>query len=125
MAKTERKLGFSGIKAEAQTVSKAAQEFVNAASPVLAVSESAIAVPEPAKERMLVLEGYLKDRGESCQKPMQLYLRTTYAEWMQRHASSGRGGQQILINYLIRRGIEAVERDYDQNGILFATESTE
>ena len=129
MAKEDKKLGFSSIKAEAAAVSsnKAAQQFVDAAATVASGSVVTIttSASEPSKERMLVVEGYLKDRGETCQKPIQLYLRNSYAEWMQQHASSGRGGQQILINYLIRRGIDAVERDYQQDGIIFATETTD
>lgn len=130
MGKDDKKLGFSSIKAEAAAVSsnKAAQEFVNAAVPAVASgSVVTITTPasEPTKERMLVVEGYLKDRSETCQKPIQLYLRNPYADWMQQHASSGRGGQQILINYLIRRGIEAVERDFGDKGIIFATEPTD
>jgi len=41
---------------------------------------------------------------------------------MQRHASAGRGGNQILINYLIKRGIQAVEQEYTAHGIIFADE---
>ena len=49
-------------------------------------------------------------------------LRNELAAWMQRHASAGRGGNQILINYLIKRGIQAVEQEYTAHGIIFADE---
>jgi len=53
---------------------------------------------------------------------MQLYLRNELAAWMRRHASAGRGGNQILINYLLKRGIQAVEQEYRAQGILFVDE---
>ena len=71
---------------------------------------------------MLVVEGHLHHRSVNCQSPMQLYLRNELAAWMQRHASAGRGGNQILINYLIKRGIQAVEQEYTAHGIIFADE---
>ena len=42
---------------------------------------------------------------------------------MKRHASAGRGGNQILINYLIKRGIQVVEEEYAESGIILADES--
>ena len=126
MAEREKKQGFANIRAEAASlaVDPQAQQFVNAAqamSPVLPDH-----LPSPVDrlkgERMLVVEGHLKNRSTSCQPPMQLYLRNELAAWMKRHASAGRGGNQILINYLLKRGIQAVEQEYRAQGILFVDE---
>lgn len=122
MAARESKQGFANIKAEAASLAldPQAQQFVNAAQPSLPPARPS-APPEDRRkgERMLVVEGHLKNRGASCQPPMQLYLRNALAAWMKRHASAGRGGNQILINYLIHRGIQAVEQEYQTHGILF------
>ena len=122
----ERESRFSNIKAEAESISANphAQQFVNAAKATTSsTSSDELSRAEPSKrERKLVVDGYLKNRNQSCQPPMQLYLRNELAEWMKRHASAGRGGNQILINYLIKRGIQAVEDEYDENGIILADE---
>ena len=123
MAEREKKQGFTNIKAEAASlaVDPQAQQFVNAAQTrTLALPAPSRSAGDNAKgERMLVVEGHLKHRGISCQPPIQLYLRNELAAWMKRHASAGRGGNQILINYLIQRGIQAVEQEYSTQGILF------
>ena len=127
MAERERKQGFANIRAEAESIAAdpQAQQFVNAAHAASPVRSSHItpSAESTKRERMLVVEGHLKNRNASCQPPMQLYLRNELAEWMQRHASAGRGGNQILINYLIKRGIQAVEHEYTTHGIIFADAS--
>ncbi|MGE3542189.1 MAG: hypothetical protein AB7N91_32840 [Candidatus Tectimicrobiota bacterium] len=123
MAEREHKQGFANIRAEAASlaVDPHAQQFVNAAQSPPSGPPNPVPPPVDRRkgERMLVVEGHLKNRRTSCQPPMQLYLRNELAAWMQRHASAGRGGNQILINYLLQRGIQAVEHDYRTQGILF------
>jgi hypothetical protein len=135
------KLGFNSIRAEAEALAgnKGAQDFVQgaapapaaaAAKPIRAKAGAAEARSEarPAKisssshGRKLILEGWLKDRAQNCGRPLQLYLRNALAEWIARHASGGKGGQQLVINYLIERGIEAVEKDYARSGTIFVSE---
>lgn len=126
MAERAKKQGFANIRAEAASIAvdAQAQQFVNAAhaTPPVLSGHVRPAAERPKGERMLVVEGHLKNRSASCQPPMQLYVRNELAEWMHRHASAGRGGNQILINYLIKRGIQAVEHEYTTHGILFADE---
>lgn len=127
MAAREKKQGFANIRAEAASIAAdpQAQQFVNAAQAVPPVAASPVrpSAEERKGERMLVVEGHLTNRGASCQPPLQLYLRNELAAWMKRHASAGRGGNQILINYLIKRGIQAVEQEYTTHGIIFADET--
>jgi hypothetical protein len=125
MAEREKKQGFANIRAEAASLARdpQAQQFVNAAQSTPPVLPDDRPPGDTLKgERMLVVEGHLKNRSTSCEAPMQLYLRKELAAWMKRHASAGRGGNQSLINYLIRRGIEAVEQEYRTQGILFVEE---
>ena len=126
MAEREKKQGFANIRAEAASMAAypQAQQFVNAAkvAPAFPAGSGRPSVEEARGERMLVVEGHLHHRSVNCQPPMQLYLRNELAAWMQRHASAGRGGNQILINYLIKRGIQAVEQEYTAHGIIFADE---
>ena len=126
MAEREKKQGFANIRAEAASMAAdpQAQQFVNAAkvAPTSPAGSGRPSVEEVRGERMLVVEGHLKNRSTSCQPPMQLYLRNELAAWMKRHASAGRGGNQILINYLLKRGIQAVEQEYRAQGILFVDE---
>ena len=126
MAEREKKQGFANIRAEAASMAAdpQAQHFVNAAkvAPAFPAGSGRPSVEEARGERMLVVEGHLHHRSVNCQPPMQLYLRNELAAWMQRHASAGRGGNQILINYLIKRGIQAVEQEYTAHGIIFADE---
>ena len=126
MAEREKKQGFANIRAEAASMAAdpQAQQFVNAAkvAPTFPAGSGRPSVEEARGERMLVVEGHLHHRSVNCQPPMQLYLRNELAAWMQRHASAGRGGNQILINYLIKRGIQAVEQEYTTHGIIFADE---
>ena len=126
MAEREKKQGFANIRAEAASMAAdpQAQQFVNAAKVAPAFPAGSVRSPveEARGERMLVVEGHLHHRSVNCQPPMQLYLRNELAAWMQRHASAGRGGNQILINYLIKRGIQAVEQEYTAHGIIFADE---
>ena len=127
MAERGNKFGFDNIKAEAASIAANpnAQEFVNTAkSGAYTTLDNKESLAESDKgERKLVVDGHLKNRNQSCQSPMQLYLRNELAEWMKRHASAGRGGNQILINYLIKRGIQVVEEEYAENGIILADES--
>jgi hypothetical protein len=127
MAERGNKFGFDNIRAEAASIAANpnAQEFVNTAKSGIAKAPSSkVSLAESYKgERKLVVDGHLKNRNQSCQPPMQLYLRNELAEWMKRHASAGRGGNQILINYLIKRGIQVVEEEYAENGIILADES--
>ncbi len=126
MTEREKKQGFANIRAEAASMAAdpQAQQFVNAAkvAPAFPAGSVRPSVEEARGERMLVVEGHLHHRSVNCQPPMQLYLRNELAAWMQRHASAGRGGNQILINYLIKRGIQAVEQEYTAHGIIFADE---
>lgn len=126
MAERGSRFGFGNIRAEAASIAANpnAQQFVNTAkSTTSSTSSDRALLAEPSKgERKLVVDGHLKNRNQSCQPPMQLYLRNELAEWMKRHASAGRGGNQILINYLIKRGIQAVEEEYVENGIILADE---
>lgn len=70
--------------------------------------------PAPAvKGVLLIVEGYLKNRREAS-SPIQLYLRHEADRWVKAHAIAGRGGQQIVLNYLIARGIAAVEAEATQ-----------
>lgn len=129
MAEREKRQGFANIRAEAASLAMdpQAQQFVNAAQTTPSVVPEALPPPRDTLkgERMLVVEGHLKNRSTNCQPPMQLYLRNELAAWIKRHASAGRGGNQILLNYLIRRGIQAVEHEYQQQGILFVDEDQE
>jgi hypothetical protein len=126
MVERGSKFGFGNIRAEAASIAADpnAQRFVNTAkSRTASTSSDKEPLAEPSKgERKLVVDGHLKNRNQSCQPPMQLYLRNELAEWMKRHASAGRGGNQILINYLIKRGIQAVEEEYMEDGIILADE---
>jgi hypothetical protein len=126
MAEREKKQGFANIRAEAASMAAdpQAQQFVDAAkvASTFPAGPGRPSIEEARGERMLVVEGHLHHRSVNCQPPMQLYLRNELAAWMQRHASAGRGGNQILINYLIKRGIQAVEQEYTAHGIIFADE---
>lgn len=122
-------MNFGSITEQARKVAsdQEAQNFVQGAKN--AKSEQEVAVPKQAVKKTegkaapkLVVEGYLKNRKESCGDPIQLYILNDLAKWMEDHAKAGRGGNQILINYLIRKGIEAVEEEYDDTGVIFASE---
>lgn len=125
------KMNFGSITEQARKVAsdQEAQNFVQGAKN--AKSEQKATVPKQAVKKTesktvpkLVVEGYLKNRKESCGDPIQLYILNDLAKWMEDHAKAGRGGNQILINYLIRRGIEAVETEYDDTGVIFASEGS-
>lgn len=122
-------MNFGSITEQARKVAndQEAQNFVQGAKN--AKSEQKATVPKQALKKTegkavpkLVVEGYLKNRKESCGDPIQLYILNDLAKWMEDHAKAGRGGNQILINYLIRKGIEAVEEEYDDTGVIFASE---
>ena len=137
------KLDFSGIKAEAVKIAEdeAAKNFVKGAlrnnlASVLPTSDEKNTNENKERHKMLnekniikkqpkklVVDGLLKNRNEICQKPIQLYIKKELTEWIDTYTSSGRGGQQIMLNYLIKRGIEAVEEQYKTNGIVFADET--
>ena len=120
---TKNKLNLGSLKQQANQIAanQEAIDFVQGASSK-AITPQAES-PEKKKERKLIVEGQLKNRSQTCIKPIQLYLRNEYAAWIQNHAVAGRGGLQIMINYLVRRGIEAVEKEYTSNGMVFADES--
>lgn len=118
---SKNKLNLSSLKEQANKVAtdEEAKKFVQGAK---SNPESELASAEKSKERKLIVEGQLKNRSETCQKPIQLYLRNEHADWIDKHTVAGRGGLQITINYLVRRGIEAVEEEYEANGIIFVEE---
>lgn len=88
-----------------------ASEPVAAAKAKAPRKPKAAPAPEPAARGvLLIVEGYLKNRRESS-SPIQLYLKHEADEWIKAHAIAGRGGQQIVLNELIARGIAAVEAE--------------
>ena len=120
---TKNKLNLNSLKEQANQLAtnEDAKKFVQGA-------KSKPISPEPKsaktnKERKLIVEGQLKNRDQTCQKPIQLYLRNEHAEWIQKHAIAGRGGLQILINHLVKRGIDSVEQEYESKGIVFAEDN--
>lgn len=124
-------MNFGSITEQARQVAsdQEAQNFVQGAKK--AKSEQDATVPKQVVKKTegktipkLVVEGYLKNRKESCGDPIQLYILNDLAKWMEDHAKAGRGGNQILINYLIRKGIEAVEEEYDDTGVIFTSEGS-
>lgn len=139
---TRGKLGLGSLKNEANNIVKneEARKFVQGANltdntPVetepssnpsnrskKSTSSRRKTKKPPKKQPKLVVEGQLRNRNQTCQKPIQLYIRNELAEWMEENAMAGRGGNQILINYLIKRGIEAIEDEYDEDGMIFANE---
>ncbi len=103
------KLNLSSLKAKAE-----AESFVSAANapmPAEAKSDSGA-----AGDVRLIVEGYLKNRRDTCRPAIQFFLSNSSADWIDQHAIAGRGGAQIVLNYLIQRGIEAVERDFSEKG---------
>ncbi len=141
---TRGKLGLNSLKNEANNIVKneEARKFVQGANltdnkPVETEASSTPSNPsrkstssrrktkkQAKKQPKLVVEGQLRNRNQTCTKPIQLYIRNELAEWMEENAMAGRGGNQILINYLIKRGIEAIEDEYDEDGMIFANESS-
>lgn len=140
---TKGKLGLNSLKNEANNIvaNEEARKFVHGAnltdnksvetevsSTLSNASKKSTSskrkTQKPAKKQpKLVVEGQLRNRGKTCQKPIQLYVRNELAEWIEENAMAGRGGNQILINYLIKRGIEAIEEEYDEDGMIFANEN--
>lgn len=139
---TRGKLGLNSLKNEANNIvaNEEARKFVQGANltdnkPVETEASSTPSnrskkstsskrkTQKPAKKQpKLVVEGQLRNRNQTCQKPIQLYIRNELAQWMEENAMAGRGGNQILINYLIKRGIESIEEEYEDSGMIFANE---
>ncbi len=136
---TKGKLGLTSLKNEANNIvaNEEARKFVQGANltdnksvetevstpPKPPSTSSKKKKPKPAKKQpKLVVEGQLRNRNQTCQKPIQLYIRNELAQWMEENAMAGRGGNQILINYLIKRGIESIEEEYEDSGMIFANE---
>ena len=136
---TKGKLGLTSLKNEANNIvaNEEARKFVQGANLTnnKSVETEVSKPPKPTstsskkkkqkptkKQPKLVVEGQLRNRSQTCQKPIQLYIRNELAEWMEENAMAGRGGNQILINYLIKRGIESIEEEYDEEGMIFANE---
>jgi hypothetical protein len=111
------KLGLDTLKEETRRITEdpQAREFVN---------EAQRKQHEPAPpEKILVVEGYLKNRASACRPQQQLFLLNELADWVDSRASGGRGGVQMVINYLISRGIESVEKEHrDKGGVIFVPE---
>lgn len=129
---TKSKMNFSSITEQAQQLAnnQDAQSFVQGANTEKKDATKQQSKPTEKKTikkatPKLMVEGYLKNRKESCGDPIQLYILKDLAQWMEDHAKAGRGGNQILINYLIRKGIEAVEEEYEESGIIFASEGSQ
>jgi hypothetical protein len=128
MSERKSNLGLGGIKEQALAIanSEGAQDFVKGAmlntTPTKVQAETPVPFQKAKKQRKLVVDGHLRNRNESCHNPIQLYLRNELFDWIEQNATAGRGGTQIVINYLVRRGIEAVEKEFQENGIVFADE---
>ncbi|NJM67556.1 MAG: hypothetical protein HC851_18730 [Acaryochloris sp. RU_4_1] len=125
------KMNFGSISEQARQVAndQDAQSFVRGAKN--SKNELELTKPKQTTKKLssrstpkLVVEGYLKNRKESCGDPIQLYILNDIAQWMEDHAKAGKGGNQILINYLIRKGIKAVEQEYENTGVIFASEGS-
>ena len=140
------KLGLDSIKDQAIAVAsdEAAQAFVKGAksiseelddSSVSSVSSAPKRENSSKKKRRkstrkkiepkLIVQGQLKNRTATCNKPIQLYVLNENMKWMDTFASTGKGGKQILINYLIKRGIQSVEEEFEKHGLIFADEEPE
>ena len=131
---TTGKLGLNSLKTEANNIvaNEEAQKFVQGAVRKSEANSDSVKTKKtrtsakktshkiPKKQPKLVVEGQLRNRSQTCQKPIQLYVRNELAQWMEENATAGRGGNQILINYLIKRGIQAIEEEYEELGLIFA-----
>lgn len=115
-----KKIGFDSIKVAAKEIAKNpdAQKFVKNATP----SSSTAPKPASSNTRKLVVDGQLSNRDKTCRKPIQLYIKNDIANWIEDHCSAGRGGQQIMLNYLIRAGIEKIEQQFEESGVIFTEE---
>lgn len=112
------KLNLTSIKTAPQPPEDpAAVAFVAGAAPVIAKAPR-------AHDTYLIVEGYLKARRETCRPPMQLYLKNDIADWIDQHTIAGRGGAQIVINYLLQRGIDAINGEYTPGNPVIAHDDT-
>lgn len=114
------KIGFSSITQEATAIANNpnAKSFVEEADKPKPAPANTLANKQ-SHQKMLVLEGYLKDRNVNCQRPIQLYLLNEIASWISNNVNGGRGGQQLIINYLLKKGIESVETHFQKEGVIF------
>ena len=121
----KQKMDFRSIKEESAKIADdvSAKEFIKGAQESKSPDPIKFKVEEQKKKEIkLVVEGLLKNRSETCQKPIQFYIKKDLMEWINKHATSGRGGQQIMLNFLIKKGIEFIECEYMNNGIDLAKE---
>lgn len=120
----KEKLNFKSIKEEAKKLAnnESAKKFIKGARKDTDKNSEHEDLEYSEKTIKLVVEGLLKNRNRICQKPMQFYIKKEVMAWINRHTATGRGGQQIMLNFLIKKGIEAIEKEYEDSGVVFAKE---
>jgi hypothetical protein len=119
MAGKSEKLNLGALRAKSEEIANnpEAQAFVKAAA---TPPEKPKPQPKPAHKLMVI--GHLQNRSERCRAPIQLHLLRESADWIDQNTLAGRGGVQASINYLIRRGIQAVEEEYQAKGQMIVDE---
>ncbi|MBE9397789.1 hypothetical protein IOQ59_11025 [Pontibacterium sp. N1Y112] len=86
-------------------------EFEGAASPEKNdFVNKAGKTPAEEVELLLMVGGQISGRKENYSKSQTYYLHNTIDEWI-RTSGKAEGNLQVIVNYLLKRGIEAVEKE--------------
>lgn len=131
MPEKKNRLGLDAITRQAIEIANnpEAQKFVRSAG-----SSSGIN-PEPPKEKeapqatslkkewkkekKFIVNGRLKNRQTNCGKASLIYLFNETEDWIKNHSV---GSHQAVVNHLIARGIEAIEKEFNKTGAVFVDE---
>lgn len=66
--------------------------------------------PADPPKKLLFVVGQIKGRNENYSKSQTYYLHNSIDYWI-RDSGKASGNKQLIVNYLLKRGIEALEAE--------------
>lgn len=131
MPEKKNKLGLDAITKQAMDIANnpEAQKFVRSAAafsgvtPELPKEEKAVQMNLVKKgekiEKKFIVNGRIRNRQTNCGKASLIYLFNEIEEWIKKHSV---GSHQAVVNHLVAKGIEAVEKEFKKTGAVFVDE---
>lgn len=65
------------------------------------------------RELKLITEGVLKENTTKHLERLNIFFKKEHMHWIECNVVLGKGGRQVALNYIIGRGIEAIDKEYD------------
>lgn len=110
------KLNLNSIKEQAKRLAndEDVQNFVNNAKVNTAENKAVIKVKGDVK---IMIDRCLKDRN-ILTEVQTLNIKKNALQWIDKHAFTGKGGKQSVINFLLEKGIESIEETFKTDGMV-------